>query len=192
MYHLIRKIHLYSGLIILIFLMMYFTSGFIMTHRPWFAVARPAPTTQTVALKSTGDQSKELAAEVQSQLKLAGRIQFPQSQPADVTRFWIIHPGTEIRVDVSQREKVIHLSIQREPWVGKLIMLHKVNGYDAQPIFDLYAFFCDLAGLSMILFAFSGIYLWWKSTRNHRWGILCLIASCTYAAGMMLYFAFAP
>ena len=69
---------------------------------------------------------------------------------------------------------------------------HKVAGYDEHPVFDVYAFFCDLTGASMILFALSGVYLWWKTTRDHLWGILCLIASCTYAAGMMLYFAYAP
>lgn len=193
MYNLIRKIHLYSGLIILIFLMMYFVSGFMMTHRPWFLGARAAPTTRSAPLRSTGDQSKEqLAADVQRQLGLAGRIQFQPQQPPDVMRFWVIHPGSEIRVDVSKREKLIHVITQREGWVGTLIMLHKVNGFDAQPIFDAYAFLCDLAGASLILFALSGVYLWWKTTKNHLWGILCLAASCAYGAGMMLYLAFAP
>ena len=193
MYHVIRKIHLYCGLIILSFLMMYFVSGFIMTHRPWFVISRTAPTSRTVALESSGDQSMEqLATDVQRQLGLAGRIQFPQQQPEDGTRFWLNHPGTEIRVDVLPREKLIRLTTQREPWVGKLIMLHKVSGYDAQPLFDAYSLFCDVAGASLIIFALTGVYLWWKTARHHVWGILCLTASCTYAIGMMLYFAYAP
>jgi hypothetical protein len=195
MYRVIRRIHQYCGLIILAFIMMYALSGFIMTHRPWFAgVGRPAPTTRTAALaQPVGSRSKEqLAADVQRQLGLVGRIQFPiNPPPADVTRFWINHPGTELRVDVSRREQVIRLTTQRERWVGKLIMLHKVAGYDAQPVFDLCAFFCDLTGLAMILFAFTGVYLWWKTARNRLWGMLCLTASCAYAVGMMLYFAFA-
>ena len=193
MYHVIRKIHLYCGLVILAFLMMYFVSGFIMTHRPWFVIARAAPTTRTVALESSGDRSKEqLAADVQRQLGLAGRIQFPLQQPVDVTRFWLNHPGTEMRVDVSMRHKLIHLTTQREPWVGVLIMLHKVSSYDAHPVFDAVALFSDLAGTSLIVFALTGVYLWWKTTRRRLWGILCLSASCAYAIGMMLYFAYAP
>ena len=69
--------------------------------------------------------------------------------------------------------------------------LHKIAGYDDQPLFDLYALFCDLAGFSMILFAFTGIYLWWKCAKNHALGIAFLMASCAYAIGMMLYFAYA-
>jgi hypothetical protein len=192
MYNLIRKIHLYSGLIIVIFLMMYFVSGFMMVHRPWFVAAPPAPTTQTATLQSTGAQTNEqLAAAVQKQLGLPGRIQFPQKQPDNLLRFWVNHPGTMTRVDVSTRNSRIDLSTQRVGLVGTLIMLHKVAGYDSQPLFDAYAFFCDLAGTSMILFPISGIYLWWKTAKNHLWGILCLLASCGYAGGMMLYFAYA-
>jgi hypothetical protein len=165
----------------------------MMAHRPWFVTAPPAPTTQTAALESTDAlPAEQLATEVQKKLGLAGRIQFPQKQPAEMTRFWVVRPGTMIRVDVPAQEHLIHVTTQRVGLVGTLIMLHKVCGYDGQLIFDAYAFFCDLSGLSMILFAISGVYLWWKRVKNHFWGALCLIASCAYAAGMMLYLAYAP
>jgi hypothetical protein len=193
MYNLIRKIHLYCGLIILIFLMMYFVSGFMMVHRPWFLSPGPPPTTQAFPLQSTANlDPDQLAANVKKQLSLTGRIQFPQSQPPGLTRFWVNRPGTMIRVDIPANEHQIHLSTQTTGLVGTLIMLHKVNGYDDQLLFDLYALFCDLAGASLILFALTGIYLWWKSTKNHTLGILCLTASIAYAAAMMLYFAYAP
>ena len=197
MYHLIRKIHLYCGLIILIFLMMYFVSGYMMVHRPWFVTPPPPVTTYTAPLLSSREQPPEkLAAEIKAQLKLAGRIQFPggqpTNQPPDMTRFWITRPGAMVRVDVPAREQQVYVITQRVNWVGTLIILHKVRGYDGEVLFDLVACFGDLAGLSMILFAISGVYLWWTRVRNHRWGIVCLTASCAYAAGMMLYLAYAP
>jgi hypothetical protein len=192
MYKVIRKIHLYCGLITLIFLMMYFVSGYMMVHRPWFVTAPPAPTTQIVSVGSAGElPTEQLATEVQKKLGLVGRIQFPQKQPAGMTRFWVVRPSAMIRVDIPTGEHLIHVTTQRVGLVGTLIMLHKVCGYDGHLIFDAYAFCCDLVGLSMILFALSGVYLWWKRVRNHFWGILCLIASCTYAAGMMLYLTYA-
>jgi hypothetical protein len=192
MYNVIRKIHLYSGLIIVIFLMMYFVSGFMMVHRPWFLTPPPPPTTRTVTFQPTGAQTKEqIAADVQKQLGLVGRIQSSYPQPKDVTLFWINHPGTMLRVDVSTKEHLVRLTTQRTGIVGTLIMLHKVSGYDDQPLFDAYAFFCDLAGAAMILFPLSGVYLWWKTTKVRVWGILCLLASCAYGGGMMLYLAFA-
>jgi hypothetical protein len=70
-------------------------------------------------------------------------------------------------------------------------MLHKVAGYDDVPLFNLCALFGDLSGVSMIVFALTGVYLWWKRVRNHTWGIVCLTASCGYAIGLMFYLAYA-
>jgi hypothetical protein len=193
MYHAVRKIHLYCGLIILAFLMMYFVSGYMMAHRPWFLSPGPAPTTRTATFQpGAGFTTEQLAAEVQKQLRLPGRIQFPQKQPAGMTRFWVNYPGTMARVDVPAGQRSVTVTTQRAGLVGTLIMLHKVNGYDGNLLFDACALFCDLAGLSMILFALSGVYLWWKRVKHHTWGILCLAASCAYAVGMMLYLAYAP
>src|SRR2546430_13836210 len=102
MYHLIRRIHLYSSLVIILFLMMYFVSGYMMIHGPWFATSNHAEPAQTVPLESSANRAaEELAADVKKQLHLAGRIQFPATQPADMTRFWINHPGTMARVAVA-------------------------------------------------------------------------------------------
>ena len=193
MYRLMRTIHLYCGMVILTFLMMYFVRGYTMIQRPWFLPAPPPPTARTATLESAEHSSiEQFAADVKKQLRLFGRIQFPLAQPAGLTRFWVIHPGTMTRVDIPAGGHAVTITTQRTGLVGTLIMLHKINGYDDQPLFDLYSFFCDLAGLSMIVFAFSGVYLWWKRARNRLWGILCLTASCGYATGMMLYLLYAP
>ena len=192
MYNAVRKIHLYTGFIILVFLMMYFASGYIMAHRPWFLPRSPPPSTRTVTLDANAATSpQQVAALVKKELALPGRIELPQKQPANETLFWAVRPGLMIRVDVVPRDHVVRLTTQGVGWVGTLIMLHKVAGYDNEPLFDLCAFFSDLAGLSMILFSFTGVYLWWKRVKHHGWGMACLVASCAYAIGMMLYFTYA-
>jgi hypothetical protein len=193
MYEVFRKIHLYCGLIILTFLMFYFVSGYIMAHRPWFLSAPPAPTRQTVSLDV--DSTLPLldrAAYVKKELAIPGRIQFSRPQPPGGTLFWVDRPGWMVRVDVYPRNHTVQLTTQRAGWIGTLIMLHKIAGYDNELLFDVYAFCCDLSGLSMIVFAFTGVYLWWKRVKNHALGIVCLIASCGYGVGMLLYFAYAP
>jgi hypothetical protein len=191
MYNIVRKIHLYSGLVILAFLMMYFVSGYMMIHRPWF-LGPPSTTTQTVTLDSIGALPiEQLAVEAKKRLELGGRTFFAPIQPPDMKRFFVIRPGTTVRVDVPAGGDVVHVITQRYGVVGTLIVLHKVRGYDDQWLFNAYALFCDLSGLSMIVFAISGVYLWWKRTKNRVWGVLCLSGSCVYAAGMMVYFAYA-
>ena len=196
MYNVFRKIHLYSGLIILVYVMMFYVSGYIMTHRPWFLGA-PAPATTRTAVLEPGLlrlSNEQLAANLQKQLGLSGGIQFPLGQPPNLIRFFVIRPGTTVRVDVSTQDKLIRVITQRYGLVGTLIVLHKIEGYRARNglLSNASVFFGDLAALSMIAFAISGVILWWKSVKNHFWGSVCLIASCVYAAGMMLYFAYAP
>ena len=94
-------------------------------------------------------------------------------------------------MDVYPQNHTVRLTTQRAGWIGTLIMLHKIAGYDNEPLFDVYAFCCDLAGLSMILFALTGVYLWWKRVKNHALGLVCLTASCVYGIGMLFYFAYA-
>ena len=48
------------------------------------------------------------------------------------------------------------------------------------------------AAVVMLFLLVSGVYLWWKRAKNRAWGVLCLTASCAYAAGVMLYLAYAP
>jgi hypothetical protein len=193
MYDLIRKVHLYSCLVIVMFLMMYFVSGYMMTHGTWFHSSNRSEPVQTAELESSADRpAEQVAADVKKQLHLVGRIQFPATQPTGMTRFWINHPGTMTRVDVSTSDKVIRIATVHTGLIGVLVMLHKVAGYDDQLQYNLCALFSDLSGVSMIVFALSGVYLWWMRTRNHLWGILCLIASCGYGGGIILYLMYAP
>ena len=175
------------------FLMMYFVSGYMMIHRPWFLRPSPPATTETGPLEAGAPTNvDQLAVFVKEKFNLKGRVQYPLTQPKDVKRFWVNRPGVMLRVDVPANQGRISFTTQRAGLVGTLIMLHKIRGYDDQVLFDLYALFCDLAGVSLILFAVSGVYLWWKRTRKHLWGIVCLGVSCAYGLGMAVYLAYAP
>lgn len=118
MYHVIRKIHLYAGLVVMVFLMMYFVSGYVMIHRPWFG----------------GRESATAAT---------------------------------------------------------LVKLHRIHGYGGGFVRNAFIVFNDLAAASCILFALSGVYLWWKTAKRKIWGVFCLAASCAYGISMVLYLMFA-
>ena len=47
--------------------------------------------------------------------------------------------------------------------------------------------FCDLASLSLILFALTGIYLWWRLARRRFWGYVCLAVSWGYTGVTIAY-----
>jgi hypothetical protein len=193
MYHLIRRIHLYANLVLVLFLMMYFVSGYMMIHTAWFPTSNYPEPVQTATLESSANRpAGQVAADVKNQLRIPGRISLSTTQPEGMTRFWIIHPGTMTRVDVATSDRQIQISPVHTGFIGILVMLHKINGYDDKALYNVCTLFCDLSGLAMIVFALSGVYLWWMRTKSHFWGIACLSVSCLYAAAVMLYLAFAP
>lgn len=51
-YNVIRKTHLYAGLVLLVFVVMYFVTGYPITHNQWFDAQDPVKTERTVATPS--------------------------------------------------------------------------------------------------------------------------------------------
>jgi hypothetical protein len=195
MYTVLRRIHLFAGLIIFAFLMMYFITGYIIVHPDWFGrnAAKPEPTTQSASLAGyTGKREpRELAAHVAAQQQLRGRIRVPREQPDDAVRFSVMRPGTTHEINIPDDADTFTIKTSKENLAGTLIQMHRIHGYGHGWLFNLWVFFNDLASLSCILFALTGVYLWWKSTKNHLPGILCLTASCTYALAVILYLMYA-
>ncbi len=202
MYHVIRKIHLYSGLVILVFLMMYFVSGYVMIHRPWFGgqSGKPPPGVRTESLAGyTGEREPEaLAAYVVERFQLRGRVNVPPAarQPQKSIRFNVVRPGTIQQVDIPRGEgggggDAVTITTTRENLAGVLVQLHRVHGYGGGWVWNAFVLFNDLASFSCILFALSGVYLWWKTAKRKIWGVLCLGASGAYTIGTILYLMYA-
>ena len=194
MYHAIRKVHLYCGLTVLVFLMMYFVSGYIMIHRPWFGGqdGKPPPAVHTESLAGfSGPRTPHaVAAYIINHFDLHGRLNIPppEKQPANGIRFTVFRPGTTHQVDVPHDGDAVTIRTTRENVPGVLVQLHRVHGYGSGGwLFNTYVFLNDLASASCIVFALTGVYLWWKTAKRKIWGALCLAASCAYGVGMIAY-----
>jgi hypothetical protein len=73
-----------------------------------------------------------------------------------------------------------------------LVGFHRLHRYGGGWVYNLWMVFYDLASFSVILFAASGVYLWYKLTRRRALGWTCLAASFGFTAGTILYFVYAP
>ncbi len=193
MYNAIRKIHLYSGLVVLLFLMMYFVSGYVMIHRPWFGgqAGKPPANVRTETLAGyAGEREPEaVAAYVVERFDLRGRANVPPAtqQPRSAIRFNVFRPGTILQVEIPHDGDTVKITTTRENLAGVLVQLHRVHGYGGGPIWNAFVLFNDLASASCIVFAFSGVYLWWKTAKRKIWGVLCLTTSCAYTVGTIVY-----
>jgi hypothetical protein len=73
-----------------------------------------------------------------------------------------------------------------------LVHFHRLHGYGGGWVYDLWMIMYDLASAAMILFAASGIYLWYKLTKRRLLGWVLLAVSFSFAIGTMLYLVHAP
>ena len=197
MHNFIRKIHLYSGLVILVFLMMYFVSGYVLIHRPWFGGQENKPDlslrTESLAGYSGARTPEALAAYVADRFDLRGRVNIPPppGQPKNAIRFSVFHPGTMQQVEIPHDGDTVTIRTTRENLAGVFVHLHRIHGYGGGWLFNTYVLFNDLASFCCILFALTGVYLWWKTARRKVWGIICLAISCLYGFGMIAYLLYA-
>lgn len=193
MYTFLRKTHLYAGLVILLFLLMYFVSGYVLIHNPWFRdpKSKPAPLVRSESLADyTGPRTPEALADyLVDRFDLNGRLTIPPAdkQPPNAIRFSVQRPGTSIQVSIPHSGDTATITTNREDWVGTLVQMHRLHAYGGGWLFNLFILFNDLASFSCILFALTGVYLWWKTVTRHAWGFICLGLSCAYGAGMILY-----
>ena len=192
MYNAIRKIHLYCGLVVLVFLMMYFVSGYVMIHRPWFGgQSNKPPANGRIARRLHGPRTPEaLAAYIVSDSTPRPRNIPPPRQPQKSIRFNVFRPARSTRWK-SRTTATRSRSPRRENIAGVLVQLHRVHGYGGGPVWNAFVFFNDLASASCIVFALTGVYLWWKTAKRKIWGVLCLTASCAYTIGTILYLMYA-
>jgi hypothetical protein len=98
-------------------------------------------------------------------------------------RFNIVRPGTIQQVDIPHDGDMVTITTTRENVVGVLAQLHRVHGYGGGWVWNAFVLFNDLASASCIVFALSGVYLWWMTAKRKIWGVLCLGASCAYTVG---------
>lgn len=193
MYTLLRKIHLYTGLTLLVMVLMYFVTGYLMIHYKWFPDPAPRKQTRTVAVpQAEGKDPAAYAIQIQEQFGLRGRRVRPQQRKDGGWTFLYYRPGEEFEVAVSAGGKTAEITHQEQGTVGMLVGFHRLHRYGGGWQYSVWAFLYDLASLAMIVFPLTGIYMWYKLTQKRLLGWILLGFSLAYSAGNMLYLVYAP
>jgi hypothetical protein len=192
-YTVLRKIHLYAGLVILAFVIMYFGTGYPMIHHEWFPKRAPAKTTRTERLSYTGREEPTAFSDyLQETFALRGKPTQQRRLEDGSWRFRYSRPGTLYEAVVAPAGDSLQITTRNESAIDTMVGFHRLHGYGGGNLYDLWAVLYDLASVSLIIFAFTGIYLWYKLTKQKLIGWVCLGISYLYAAVTVLYLMYAP
>jgi hypothetical protein len=193
LYRATRALHLYAGLFMSPFVLVYAVSAILLNHAflPWGGRTQPPVATRTVpvGLHDNGN-SLDVARDIRRQLGVSGEIGYVNRQPArQRLTFPIESPGriTDVRVDLGSGVATVE---QRESgvWDG-LVQLHKMPGPHNASIrgnwvyMRLWGWLADATVYLLLFLSVSGIYLWAMLKADRRAGLLFL------GAGMLTFAA---
>lgn len=167
---LVRRIHMYLGLFLAPWMLMYAASTVVMNHRELvqslYATKAPAmiPERELEYSRSfaTNAPREEIARDILADLGLEGthRVSGGNGKPLVIDRQHAFAPR-RITWDAGAHKLVL----QRQEFRSSTFLerMHRRRGYQ-QPygLEDTWAFSVDLAVTAMILWCLTGIWLWWE------------------------------
>jgi hypothetical protein len=190
---LVRRVHMFTGLFLAPWMLMYALSTLVMTHReyvlsfypsksPALVTERELDYTRSFPAAATREQ---IGKQILDDLGLDGTHNLSggsDGKPLVINRQHAL-ASRRITFDAPTRK----LLIQREEFRASTFLerMHRRRGYN-QPYIreDTWGLSVDLAVVVMAFWSLSGVWLWWELKSTRYWGALAL------AAGLGLFALF--
>ena len=172
-----RQIHLFTSFFMLIFMLLYTFTGFVMSKHEWFPHGPAAIEEQTYLLPFTADTShiEQLAEKLASTYDLSGRIShaYTWQKKLEIT---FNRPGYVSKILFNQKLDSISIKKEKKATFGEIsTRINRIHGFSGGPLYVTWAFLLDLAGLSAILFGTTGVVMWYRVRKKFWYGWFFLI-----------------
>ncbi|HWB06740.1 MAG TPA: PepSY-associated TM helix domain-containing protein [Verrucomicrobiales bacterium] len=181
---LVRRVHLFTGLFLAPWMMMYALSTLVMTHhesvRSFYSSEKPAMVTERELDYSrsfpAGAKNEDIAQEILRDLGMEGAHEVSggkSGSPLVIDRMHAL-PHRRITFDASKNRITMEREEFRTPTL--LDRLHRRRGYNhPYTLEDTWGFSVDVAVVTMVFWSLSGIWLAWEIKTTRLWGALSLV-----------------
>jgi hypothetical protein len=187
LYRWTRDLHLYFGLFISPFVLLFAASVLFLNHAKvatdqWMAVATFENLQVPDDLETTrGPEAVRRAKAVMSQIDVSGEVGFTRyTKTTHRFAFPVSRPGLEMLVDVDLAARSATLSRRPTSAVESFAYLHKMPGPHNVAIRGnwigtrIWRWFADATVYLMLFISISGIYLWWAIKAERKLGLTLL------------------
>jgi|SRR5882672_10380080 len=179
-----RRTHLYAGLFLLPWLMMYGVSSAIIIHQSWFNSRGPLP--KEVVLERPYERPVNLTGANNSPELRAAAQQILNDVDLEGA-FWADKPNADtLHIDrfnfrgstsltYSAKKQSLKFEHQKMRVSQVIQRLHFRGGYH-QPFFgDMsWGVLVDIACVGILVWVISGLIMWWQLPRLRTWGAIAL------------------
>jgi hypothetical protein len=198
LYRWTRDLHLYFGLFISPFILLFAVSVFFLNHGK-LALGPPAPPRIVRGLKIPegfdrlqGREAVTRATEILPQLPLTGEIGFLRYVRADRhLMFPVSRPGLEATVDVNLDDRSALVMERQTGFLEAIAFLHKMPGPHNVAIrgnwlwVRAWKWFADITIYLTMFISVSGVYLWYALKAERRVGLALLTAGAMTFFGLI-------
>ena len=198
LYRWLRDLHLYFGLFISPFILLFAVSVFYLNHGKLLPGAEPTPDAyRNLKIpdgfdRLTGREAVERATAILPQVGVSGEIGFLRYVPT--TRhliFPVSKAGSEATVDVDLRAGTATVTRRSMNLWESISYLHKIPGPHNVAIRGnwvgtaLWRIFADATIYLLLFMSVSGVYLWWAIKAERGIGFALLAGGAVTFAGLI-------
>lgn len=175
-----RRTHLFLGMLMLPWTLVYGLSTFILNHREHFLSSRPA--SQPWSSLWEKDYAIDVPAGTDTLREIAQRMLNDQGLEG---AFGVQRQGQRLNINLLSFRQPIRLAYDidrkrlkaetRTPGLPEvLVRLHERTGYGRGGLHNVWAVAVDIFCLGTLAWIGTGLYLWWKLSATRRWGFVTI------------------
>lgn len=178
-----RDLHLYLGLFLSPFVVLYAVSAMLLAHAwdPGGGDAREPVHRRTMVTVPEEENSLVLAKLILAQTGLNGEVGWLDRRPREETlSFPVIRPGEEIMMRVDLKTGVTQIEQTKTGTSSALVLLHRKPGPHNVALrgnwlpLRIWAWLADATAYFLILLSVTGFYLWLALRAERRAGLFFL------------------
>ncbi len=181
----LRRTHLYLGLLLLPVFLMYGVSSFAFSHPSWFQPPPGTPRNDWTLRSERPYQldgppsmdNQALGARIMKDTGMNGAFGVwrpPGQNRIEVIRMGFVSASRAVYLPDLQR---LRIEDRQFRWGNFLTGMHARGGFQYEPLLnDLWAVLVDIVSLAMLGWVGTGLYLWWKRRPTRNWGWLAIVS----------------
>jgi len=175
--HVVRRLHLYLGMFLLPWFLMYGASSLPFSHPEWFPDRPPWKVRADRAYDldvPPGANLREAGGRVLQDLGIPGAFgaNRPNDRQLNVYRFDFL---TATRVTYHLDQKRLVAEDREFRWPAFLTGMHARGGFEQESALnDAWGVVVDVVCVAMMLWIATGVYMWWQLPASRGWGWLAV------------------
>lgn len=184
-----RRIHFLASIIIVIFTLFYSATGLIVSKSNWFTDVKTTISVDRYALNYQPDTTNlaKFGNEIKQQFDISGRMEYHRNKNNSLS-YLIYRPGFRHEILVKQKmDSIVIKRIENNYFTEVSKRLHRMHGFNGGWKYVVWGIIYDITAIAFILFAITGLLIWFKHRKTFKWGWIVLIPTLIFTLKMITY-----